>query len=106
MVIRYAVSDGATDSPQRFYTATEVNGLAVTADGKTGWQRVSAVRVCLLVQSLTGGRNLKADELITGKEKKYTDCHNTLVTQPVNDRNIYKTFTRVVAARNNLTGVQ
>ena len=106
MVIRYAVSDGDTDTPQRFYTATEVNALAATSDGITGWQRVSAVRVCLLMQSLTGGRNAKANETTTANQKKYTDCQGVVVTQPLSDRNIYKTFTRVIAARNNLTGVQ
>ncbi len=100
MVIRYAVSDGKTDTPQRFYTATEVSALAA------GWQRVSAVRVCLLMQSLTGGRNQKANESTSGKEKKYTDCQGVVKTQELSDRNIYKTFTRVIAARNNLTGVQ
>ena len=108
MVIRYAVSDDSKpdDPKQRFYTATEVNGILPTTEGKTGWQRVSAVRVCLLMQSLTGGRNEKANESTSGKEKKYLDCQGLLVTQPVTDRNIYKAFTRVIAARNNLTGVQ
>lgn len=105
MVIRYAVSDGATDTPLRFYTATEVGALAA-AGGKNGWQRVSAVRVCLLMQSLAGGRNQRADESTAGSEKKYTDCQGVVVTQAASDRNIFKTFTRVIAARNNLTGVQ
>lgn len=102
MVIRYAVQDGSSgEIPQRFYSATQVTALP-TIDSKNGWRRVSAVRVCLLMQSLTGGRNENA----AGVVKKYIDCFGTEVTQPASDRNIYKTFTRLIAVRNQLTGVQ
>jgi hypothetical protein len=59
------------------------------------------------MQSLTGGRNDSGrDESASGKPRTYVDCKGKTVTQPMADRNIYKTFTRLVAVRNQLTGVQ
>lgn len=102
MVIRYAVHDGVLgETPRRFYTATEVNALPVVND-LNPWQRVAAVRVCLLMESLTGGRN----DTAVGVSKTYLDCNGETVTQPATDRRLLKALTRVIAVRNQLTGVQ
>ncbi len=102
MVIRYAVHDGVLgETPRRFYTATEVNALPVVND-LNPWQRVAAVRVCLLMESLTGGRN----DTAAGVSKTYLDCNGDTVTQPATDRRLLKALTRVIAVRNQLTGVQ
>lgn len=103
LVLRYAVYDGTqVETPSRFYTATEVSALPIV-DDKSGWRRVSAVRICLLMRSLTGGRN---DAGSSAPASTYTDCLGNSVTQAATDRNIFKTMTRVVAVRNHLTGIQ
>jgi len=103
LVFRYAVHDLNTsgETPQRFFTAAEVNALPVI-NGRSGWQRVSGVSVCLLMQSLNASRTTS---LGTGGGT-YTDCYGTVVTPAAGDRFFYKRYDRVVAVRNQLTGIQ
>ena len=79
----YGVYDSAsTLMPTRFYTATEVNALtsvAINGVSLTGWQRVTAVRVCVLTQTLGGSTRL-GDK--TGAASTYVDCGGTTQNQP------------------------
>ncbi len=102
MVIRYAVHDGVLgETPRRFHTAAEVNALPIVND-LGPWRRVSAVRICLLMESLSSVRNNSA----SGVSKTYVDCYGDTVTQLATDRRLLKAVTRVIAVRNQLTGVQ
>lgn len=92
--------NGATVAPLRYYTATEVNALTnVVIDGLnlSPWQRVTAVRVCLLSRTV-GGNTRIGDK--TGSARTYLDCSDTVKNQPVGD-----TLTRhveIFGLRNNL----
>lgn len=82
----YGVYTGdATYTPARFYTATEVNGLAnetINGVNLTPWQRVTAVRVCVLTRTL-GGNTRIADK--AGSPRTYLDCSGTAKSQPRGD---------------------
>lgn len=91
-----------TRSPDRFYTASEVNGLAtVTIDGIAlgPWARVVAVRACVLTRSL-GGNTKIADK--SGALRTYVDCRDQTVTQPANDLAVYKRQVQIFGLRNRL----
>jgi type IV pilus assembly protein PilW len=93
LTFRYGVYGGAaSQSAERFYTASEVDALP-TVGGRTGWQRVSAVRVCVLVRTLENAR--QGAETIT-----YQNCRGG--TSSNTGRFIFKSFTQTYAARNNL----
>lgn len=81
--LRYGVfGDEDSFSPTQFYSATEISAMAtVSVQGQplSGWQRVVAVQVCVLVQTQGGGVRL-ADA--TGAEKTYADCHDREQKQP------------------------
>jgi type IV pilus assembly protein PilW len=82
----YGVYTGsATLTPSRFYTATEVNALVnETINGVllTPWQRVTAVRVCVLTRTL-GGNTRIADD--ASSPRTYLDCAGTSKNQPKGD---------------------
>ena len=106
MVIRYGIYGSGTDqTPAEFLTAAEVNLAgtlnAGTADQRTPWQRVTAVSICIVVRSLAGTR--QEDEV--GNVRQYRNCRSaTPVDLPAGTRYVYKSFERVYAVRNNLTG--
>ena len=92
-----------TDStlmPSRYYTATEVNALpSIIINGLTltAWQRVTAVRVCILARTVGGNTRIKDK---AGAPTTYLDCSDTAKNQPTGD-----TITRTVEVfgmRNNL----
>lgn len=93
-------SDQSTLTPSRYYTATEINALpsvAINGLNLSAWQRVTAIRVCLLSRT-TGGNTRIADK--AGSVQTYLDCSNVAKNQPVGD-----TITRSVeifGLRNNL----
>ncbi|OGQ56129.1 MAG: hypothetical protein A3J24_02345 [Deltaproteobacteria bacterium RIFCSPLOWO2_02_FULL_53_8] len=92
----------ATRTPDRFYTATEVNALATkTIDGIAlgPWSRVVAVRVCLLSRTL-GGNTKIADK--AGALRTYVNCSGQTVTQAASDTTLYKRHDQVFALRNRL----
>lgn len=102
LVFRYAVHDFTSgETPQRFFTATEVSGLP-TVQSRNGWQRVSGVSICVLMRSLVQSRT--ASQGAGGAT--YTDCYGNAVSPAAGDRFFYQRFARVVAVRNQLTGVQ
>jgi len=101
LVFRYGVyAAGGTDttvqSPDQFLTAAQVTALS-TISGLSPWQRVSAVKVCMLVRSLQNAR-------IGDATRTYVDCRGNSKTQPATDQTVYKRFERIYAVRNNLTG--
>jgi type IV pilus assembly protein PilW len=102
LVIRYGLYNddgvGMGQSPTRFMTASEVSA-EVDVGGRTPWQRVTAVSVCVLVRSVANGRQEdKADSVRT-----YTDCRGETIELPTGNRYVYKTYQRVFAVRNNLS---
>jgi type IV pilus assembly protein PilW len=96
----FGIADATSlEAPRHFYTASAVTALpAVAIDGvtKTAWQRVAAVRVCVVAKTLDSSVRQTA----TGS---YTDCDGVLVNYTGADRAIYQTRTRVFGVRNNLT---
>lgn len=105
LVIRYGLydgdgmADGVGQSPTKFMTAANVSAQP-DVSGRTAWQRVTAVSVCVLVRSVANGRQ----EDKTGSVRTYTDCRGNTVSLPTGDRYVYKTYQRVFAVRNNLSG--
>ena len=102
MQFTYGVYSSTAGSlvPDRFYTAAEVEALSnVTVNGTavTPWQRVAAVRVCLLTLTFAGGTR-NADK--SGAARTYLDCTDTQKNQPVGKT--YKRFVQVFGVRNNL----
>lgn len=102
LVIRYGIytAAGTDQSPTNFMTATQVDGQP-TVDGRTGWQRVTAVNVCVIVRSL--GNDRMSDK--AGSVRTYNDCRGQTLTLPSENRFVYKRFQRVYAVRNNLSGI-
>ena len=104
MQFTYGVYSTTTSlAPDRFYTATAVSTLAnLTVDGivKKPWDRVVAVRVCLISKTIGGNPKIedKASALRT-----YTDCNEVTQTQAATDNNIYKRFVQTFGLRNQLT---
>lgn len=93
-------SDAATLTPSQFYTAAEVNGLgSLAVDGLTipPWQRVTAVRVCVLTRTL-GSNNRINDK--AGEERTYVDCKDQTQKQPAGV--IFKRQVQVFGVRNGL----
>lgn len=91
-----------TRSPDRFYTATEVNALTtVSIDGIAlgPWARVVAVRACVLTRSL-GGSTKIADK--TGSLRTYQNCSDQTISQPANDLAVYKRQVQIFGLRNRL----
>ncbi len=102
LVIRYGLynGDGSEQSPTDFLTAADVNAQPVVG-GRTAWQRVTAVSVCVLVRSVSNGR--QQDK--TGSARTYTDCRGQTLSMPSGNRYIFKSFQRVYAVRNNLSAI-
>lgn len=93
-------SDPASLSPDRFYTATEINSLpiaTVNSQNLTGWQRVVSIRVCILTRTLSGNVRI-ADK--AGSERTYQDCNDQTTTQPSGV--IFSRLVEVFGVRNNL----
>lgn len=93
--VRYAYSDPASPGlMQAYVSAATVSGAATTAtDLADRWARVSAVEVCVLLQSA-------APVVPSGTPNQYLDCAGTWVTAP--DRRLRVAYTSVIALRNAL----
>jgi type IV pilus assembly protein PilW len=91
MQFTYGVfSTSTTRAPDRYYTATEVNGLPNTnIDGvnMTPWQRVVSVKVCIITKTI--GNN---------QSSSYKNCTDDTKT----GTGIYKKHIQVFAVRNKL----
>jgi type IV pilus assembly protein PilW len=93
-------SSEQTLSPDRFYTAAQVNGLSnasINGVTMTGWQRVVSIRVCILTKTLNGKTRI-ADK--SGSERKYVDCQEVEKNQPTGET--YTRLVQVFGARNGL----
>lgn len=100
MVFRYGVHAGTGNlSPETYHTAAEVTALPLAGD-LNGWQRVTAVRACVLLRTLENARTQDNP----GALRTYVDCRGVTKTYAATDRSIYKRFERIFAIRNNLTG--
>ena len=96
----YGVYSGNSLAPDRFYSATEVGALtSVSVNGQllNGWQRITAVRVCVLTQTLGGGTRL-SDK--TGEVRTYRDCSDAEQNQPTGST--ITRYTQVFGLRNAL----
>ena len=100
MTIGYGVyTPGATSqSPTRFYKADDIASL-----GPTAWQRVTAVRVCLVVRSIENAR--LEDKSGSARLKPSCRPENAPTALPASDHYLYRKFEQVFAVRNNLTGL-
>ena len=104
LVIRYGLydgdgtADGVGQSPTEFMTAANVSAQP-DVGGRTAWQRVTAVSVCVLVRSVANGRQ----EDKTDAVRTYTDCRGETIELPTGNRYVYKIYQRVFAVRNNLS---
>lgn len=93
-------ADDKSLAPARFYTAAEVEALApvlVNGQSLSGWQRVTAVRACVLTQTLGGGTRL-GDK--AGAGRTYLDCSDTEQDQPKGST--ITRYTQVFGLRNAL----
>ncbi|WP_428146724.1 PilW family protein [Delftia acidovorans] len=101
MQFSYGVySTEKTLNPDKFYTATEVNGLdRVNINGQmlTGWQRVVAVRACILTKTLQGKTRIGDAK---GSEKTYLNCQGVTKQQPSGET--YTRLVQVFGVRNGL----
>lgn len=91
-----------TRAPDRFYTATQVDGLATISIGgvpMSPWSRVVAVRACLMTSTL-GGNTKIADK--TGALRTYLNCNDVSVSQPATDLLIHKRHVQIFGVRNRL----
>ena len=102
MQLTYGIYDTETTrAPTQYYTADKVEATgAKTIDGVplAPWARVVSVRVCLMTRTLIPAK--VADE--AGKERQYTNCSGTVVTQPANDLALYKRYEEVFSLRNRM----
>jgi type IV pilus assembly protein PilW len=100
MSFTYGVHAGTGSlSPGTYYSAAEVTALP-TAGGLTGWQRVTAVRACVLTRSLD---NVRTQDK-AGSLRTYANCRGSMITYAATDRTLHKKYERVFAIRNNLNG--
>lgn len=101
MQFTYGVYSSETSlSPDRFYTATQVNALGnLSLNGLllSGWQRVVSIRVCLLTKTLNGNTRISD---ASSSPRTYTDCYDTVKNQPNGET--FTRFVQVFGARNNL----
>ena len=104
LVIRYGLydgdgtADGVGQSPTEFMTAANVSAQP-DVSGRTPWQRVTAVSVCVLVRSLANGRQEDNPDSV----RSNTHSRGSKVFLPTGNRYVYKTYQRVFAVRNNLS---
>lgn len=91
-------------APDRFYKASEVAALGVVNfDGQDyqPWDRVTAVRVCMMTRTLGGSSRIQDK---SGAARKYLDCtDDTEQSYAANDTSIRKRHMQVFALRNRLT---
>lgn len=91
-------------TPRQFYKASDFAALsAVTFEGHDyqPWERVTAVRVCMMTRTLGGSSRIQDK---SGSARKYLDCtDDTEQSYAANDTSIRKRHMQVFALRNRLT---
>lgn len=97
LTVRYGVMSDDSLRPTQFLSAADVAKLTalVLADGTTyqPWQRVVAVRLCVMVRSTSASRFNDG-----GTARNITDCTGTSVAMPAGVA--LETFTQVVGVKN------
>jgi type IV pilus assembly protein PilW len=97
LVLSYGVYGTSNQqTPTRFYTATEVAALPMLDDLRP-WQRVTAIRVCLVVRTPDSVRQGES-----GTVRTFRDCRGNDIDLSNSDRTLMRRFERVFAVRNNL----
>ena len=101
LMIRYGLHSGTTtsQSPEQFLSASGVDAEP-TVSGVGPWQRVTAVKLCILVRSAA---TVRATDK-AAREPGIRDCRGAELKPDSPDHHLYKRFERVFAVRNNLTG--
>lgn len=101
MKFRYGIfSDEKNMNVDKFYSATEISAMdRVKINGQLmdGWQRVIAVRACVLTQTQGGGVRL---EDVASNIATYVDCNDEVKNQPAGQS--INRFVQVFGVRNNL----
>lgn len=101
MQFEYGIySDSKTLASDKFYTASEVNSIpAITVRGQsyTGWQRVVAVRVCVISRSIGNQARIATS---TTNAPTYLDCQGTSKAMPAGQW--VKKDVQIFGVRNNL----
>jgi len=89
-----AFTDETAMAPNRFYTATDTASLSAVSLGKetrAGWQRIVAVRACLLVRTMQPSKVSRASYTLNdcdGTTKTYTDgVDRRVLTQGFSGKN-------------------
>jgi type IV pilus assembly protein PilW len=99
MVISYGVyTTSNQQTPGRFYSASEVAGLG-NLDELTPWQRVTAIRVCLVVRTPNPVRQGEG-----ATARTFTDCRGNAVALTSGDLTLRRRYERVFAVRNHIKG--
>lgn len=99
LVLTYGVYGSAPQqTADRFYTATGVAALGTVGD-LTAWQRVTAIRVCLVVRTPDAVRQGEGSTART-----FVDCRGNSVALSNTDRTLRRRYERVFAVRNNIKG--
>lgn len=103
MQLTYGVfNTESTRAPDRFYRADQVNALgniAIAGVTMGPWERVVAVRVCLMTSTL-GGSTKIADK--TGALRTYLNCADQPITQLATDLSLHKRHVQIFGVRNRL----
>jgi type IV pilus assembly protein PilW len=97
--LTYGVFNSDTRIADRYYTASEVNGLGMlTIDGKDlpAWGRVTAVRVCIVARTYQSATAVAANT----SPPTYTDCNGDQVTNAAGDASLRRTYVQVFGGRN------
>jgi type IV pilus assembly protein PilW len=100
--LTYGVFGDDTWLPVRFYPANQVAGLgSVSIGGRTltGWQRVAAVRVCVIARTFQSSTAISA----SASTPTYQDCDGNTVTNVAGDSSLRKTYVQVFGIRNRQT---
>ena len=101
MQIEYGVySNDASLSPAKFYNATEVSAMpqvAILGQSYTGWQRVTAVKVCIISRSVGDKARIATS---SSEAPTYLDCKDQ--SQPMPSGQWLKRDTQIFGVRNNL----
>jgi type IV pilus assembly protein PilW len=98
--LTYGVFDDNSRQPRRYLTADQIAAQGVVSiDGvnMAGWQRVAAVRVCVIARSFQAPAGLGVQ---AGQERSFENCAGQQVQQPATDRSLRKTYVQVFGVRN------
>lgn len=101
MQIEYGVyADDTTLAPAKFYKASDVSSMAaatIRGQSYTGWQRVTAVKICLISRSIGNQARISTT---AATAPKYLDCDGVSQSMPAGQW--LKRDIQIFGVRNNL----